>query len=1010
MNQQQISRQHGIPRPTVRSVQFGLALAFAALLGNGNAHAAASAGLAPASFDFGVQPIGTFNSKQNFILSNDGDASFTVSGTGVLVSTHFLLEQSSCPSQTTLAPGDSCIFKVTFWPASAGPLTGTLTIPTSLGNEVATLNGIGQDRNADVTLSPINFDFGFIAPGASSDDHAFTLTNNGSAALSVTSVANPAFFPVTNNCPGSLPAGSACVFSMHFSPPSLGASSGTLTVHTTAGDAYAGVRGTGSNATGNPPLVIVSSGTASYAGTPVAIDGGLTITDTDSATLASASVAITGNLHADQDQLSFDNDGSMGNIVSSYDGYGTLSLNSAGASATLAQWQTALRAVRYTNTSTAPNLVDRSIAFAVSDGTFASNTATRTLALLGDTSPAAISFTPLSGVARNVTVTSNSVTVSGINTAIPVMVSGGTFAINGGTYTDSAGSVNNGDTITVRQTSSASFNTATTATLTIGSGGDAQSADFTVTTLNVDTAPDAFGFGTRSGVTPGSTQTSGSITPTGFNDSTNISVAGGLYAINGGAFTSSPGTFAPGDHLAVRLTASNQFSAAASVQLTIGGITGSFTVTTVAADTTPDAFSFSSAYDVMPGTTQTSNAITISGLNTNAPVTVSGGSYRINGGTFTTTPGSVVNGDTVTMRQTASASFSMTTAAILTVGGVSADYQVSTVAAMVDPAAFTFGSVNGVEPGSVQTSGTVAVSGTNTASPISVNGGHYAINGGTFTAAAGTVQPGDEVAVRTTASAMFSSTVKVTLTIGATQGSYQVTTLAADTTPDSFTLGSVDGVLPDSLQTSETVTVSGINTATLISIDSGQYRINDGAYGDAPGTVHAGDRITVQRQAPSGFSETGQATLTIGGVSASFAITTTTMDAVPDSFTIPPIDTATPGATVSSPVVQITGINAPTPFTIDQGCLRIDAGEDCVTNGLLHPGDSFQVVVHIASNGCQNISGTVTIGGVSNPFTVTTQCRKKSGGGALGEALLAVLFALGLLRRGVRAHRGQNIH
>src|SRR3546814_1054371 len=102
------------------------------------------------------------------------------------------------------------------------------------------------------------------------------------------------------------------------------------------------------------------------------------------------------------------------------------------------------------------------------------------------------------------------------------------------------------------------------------------------------------------------------------------------------------------------------FSTAASVQLTIGGVTGDFMVTTIAADTTPDAFAFSAVHGVMPGSLQTSNTVTISGLNTESPIAVSGGSYRVNNGAFTTVSGSVNSGDTGTVRQSASASFAAT--------------------------------------------------------------------------------------------------------------------------------------------------------------------------------------------------------------------------------------------------------------------------------------------------------------------------------------------------------------
>src|SRR3546814_1183338 len=103
-------------------------------------------------------------------------------------------------------------------------------------------------------------------------------------------------------------------------------------------------------------------------------------------------------------------------------------------------------------------------------------------------------------------------------------------------------------------------------------------------------------------------------------------------------------TFSPCDQVAVRLTASAAFSTAASVQLTIGGVTGDFMVTTIAADTTPDAFAFSAVHGVMPGSLQTSNTVTISGLNTESPIAVSGGSYQ-SGRAHVCTP--VTNGHSV---------------------------------------------------------------------------------------------------------------------------------------------------------------------------------------------------------------------------------------------------------------------------------------------------------------------------------------------------------------------------
>ncbi|GIO60275.1 hypothetical protein [Paenibacillus cineris] len=130
------------------------------------------------------------------------------------------------------------------------------------------------------------------------------------------------------------------------------------------------------------PILTTTSGTSTFKGIPVAIDSGLTLSDLDNKTMSAATVSITGNFFSNQDILAFTNDGStMGNITGSYNaGTGTLTLTSSGASATIAQWQQALRAVTYSNTSTGPYTSSiRTISFTVSDGIASSNSATKTV-------------------------------------------------------------------------------------------------------------------------------------------------------------------------------------------------------------------------------------------------------------------------------------------------------------------------------------------------------------------------------------------------------------------------------------------------------------------------------------------------------------------------------------------------------------------------------------------------------------------------------------------------------
>ena len=73
-----------------------------------------------------------------------------------------------------------------------------------------------------------------------------------------------------------------------------------------------------------------------------------------------------------------------------------------------------------------------------------------------DKVPDAFTFIDQVAVPVLTLVQSNTVTISGINTATEISVSGGEYAVNGGAFTAVAGDVNPGDTVSLRQTSSGS--------------------------------------------------------------------------------------------------------------------------------------------------------------------------------------------------------------------------------------------------------------------------------------------------------------------------------------------------------------------------------------------------------------------------------------------------------------------------------------------------------------------------------------------------------------------------
>ncbi|GAB1387771.1 hypothetical protein MASR1M59_29190 [Melaminivora sp.] len=106
---------------------------------------------------------------------------------------------------------------------------------------------------------------------------------------------------------------------------------------------------------------------------------------------------------------------------------------------------------------------------------------------------------------------------------------------------------------------------------------------------------------------------------------------------------------------------------------------------TLAIDTTPDAFSFSPQTGLALATLVQSNAITVSGINSAAAISVSGGEYQIGSGTWSSSAGTVNAGDSVRLRHTSSSSYSSSVSTTLTIGGVSGSFTSTTQAAPPPP-------------------------------------------------------------------------------------------------------------------------------------------------------------------------------------------------------------------------------------------------------------------------------------------------------------------------------------
>lgn len=326
------------------------------------------------------------------------------------------------------------------------------------------------------------------------------------------------------------------------------------------------------------------------------------------------------------------------------------------------------------------------------------------------------------------------------------------------------------------------------------------------------------------------------------------------------------------------------------------------------------------------------------------------------------------------------------------------------------PGAFPIEDQAGVPQSTVIVSAPVTLTGFDSATAISVSGGTapgYSINGADFTSSAGTACPGDQVRVRHTSSPALSTTANTVLTIGGVADTFSTTTVSAapDGTPDAFSFSAADGVAPNAVVNSNAVTIGGINIPVPISVTGGEYQIGSGAFTSAAGTVTNGSVVRVRHTASASFGATTTTTLTAGGLSANFVSTTLDADTTPEVFSFTDQTGVAAGAVVSSNAIVINGVNAPAPIAITGGQYSINDG--AFTEAAANVSNGDRVVVRVTSSATAGAatSATLTVGGVSDTFTVTTAAAaaqppsQRGGGGALDAFALSALLLLSLLAR-----------
>ena len=262
------------------------------LQGGRGAAAGANATVAPSSLTFAAQTVGTTSGAQSVTLSISATATNQLFISSITASGDFT-QTNNCGA--ALPVGTSCTVNVSFRPTATGTRTGTLSITDNASGSPQTVSLTGTGVAPVVSLSPTSLTFASQNTGTTSAAQTVTLSNTGTASLSITSITVSGDYAQTNTCGSSVAVGGNCTISVTFSPTATGTRTGTVSINDNASGSPQTVSLTG---TGVAPVVSLSPTSLTFAsqntGTTSAAQT-VTLTNTGTASLSITSLAISGD-------------------------------------------------------------------------------------------------------------------------------------------------------------------------------------------------------------------------------------------------------------------------------------------------------------------------------------------------------------------------------------------------------------------------------------------------------------------------------------------------------------------------------------------------------------------------------------------------------------------------------------------------------------------------------------------------------------------------------------------
>ena len=216
-----------------------------------------------AGLNFGTVATGASSAAQTIAITNCGTANLYVTNIVVTgtAAADYTVSADTC-SGGTITPGGTCVFNVTFTPATTGMRIANLVITDNTGTSphLVGLLGSGQAPTPQMCLPATSVAFGNVIVGLTGAVQSVIISNCGTAALTITGVSvtgtNASNFIVASNSCVSILPGSACAMGLQFVPTTIGAALATLQITDSAAGSPHLVTLTGTGTGSQPDLAI----------------------------------------------------------------------------------------------------------------------------------------------------------------------------------------------------------------------------------------------------------------------------------------------------------------------------------------------------------------------------------------------------------------------------------------------------------------------------------------------------------------------------------------------------------------------------------------------------------------------------------------------------------------------------------------------------------------------------------------------------------------------------------